>query len=329
MHGGRQRNRPRALTQPGAPLKIRRMPSILDASIARLGEIILGKEQQLRLALACLLARGHLLIEDLPGVGKTTMAHALARVLGLHYQRVQFTSDLLPTDILGVSIYNRDTADFRFHPGPVFANIVLADEINRATPKTQSALLEAMEEFQVTIEGESRALPEPFFVIATQNPLYQIGTFPLPESQLDRFLMCIELGYPGSAAERQLLQGEDRRDLLAGVASLVTTTQLLALQQQVHQVHAADALLDYLQALLAFSRQSPHFQHGLSPRAGLALLHSAKAWAFLHDRDLVLPEDLQTVLPPVVNHRLQPTASQDDVLSANTPAEVLLQAVPV
>jgi len=305
------------------------MPSILDASIVRLGEIILGKEQQLRLALACLLARGHLLIEDLPGVGKTTLAHALARVLGLHYQRVQFTSDLLPTDILGVSIYNRDTADFRFHPGPVFANIVLADEINRATPKTQSALLEAMEEYQVTIEGESRALPQPFFVIATQNPLYQIGTFPLPESQLDRFLMRIQLGYPDSAAERELLQGEDRRDLLAGVSPLVSTAQLLALQQQVNTVYVADALLDYLQALLAYSRQSPHFQHGLSPRAGLALLHSARAWAFLQHRDQVLPEDLQTVLPPVVNHRLLPTASPDEVQPADPPAELLLQAVPI
>jgi MoxR-like ATPase len=305
------------------------MPSTLDASIVRLGEIILGKEQQLRLALACLLARGHLLIEDLPGVGKTTLAHALARVLGLHYQRVQFTSDLLPTDILGVSIYNRDTADFRFHPGPVFANIVLADEINRATPKTQSALLEAMEECQVTIEGESRALPQPFFVIATQNPLYQIGTFPLPESQLDRFLMRVQLGYPDSAAERELLQGEDRRDLLAGVSPLVSTAQLLALQQQVNTVYVADALLDYLQALLAYSRQSPHFQHGLSPRAGLALLHSARAWACLQHRDQVLPEDLQTVLPPVVNHRLLPAASPDETLPADPPAELLLQAVPI
>jgi MoxR-like ATPase len=305
------------------------MPSILDASIARLGEIILGKEQQLRLALACLLARGHLLIEDLPGVGKTTLAHALARVLGLHYQRVQFTSDLLPTDILGVSIYNRDTADFRFHPGPVFANIVLADEINRATPKTQSALLEAMEEYQVTIEGESRALPQPFFVIATQNPLYQIGTFPLPESQLDRFLMCIELGYPDTAAERQLLQGEDRRDLLADVSPLVSTAQLLALQEQVNTVYVADALLDYLQALLAHSRQSSHFRHGLSPRAGLALLHTARAWAFLQNRDQVLPEDLQTVLPPVINHRLLPTASPDEARSADSPADLLLQAVPI
>jgi len=321
--------RRQALTQPDPPLKIRRMPSILDASIACLGEIILGKEPQLRLALACLLARGHLLIEDLPGVGKTTLAHTLARVLGLHYQRIQFTSDLLPTDILGVSIYNRDTADFRFHPGPVFANIVLADEINRATPKTQSALLEAMEEYQVTIEGESRALPQPFFVIATQNPRYQIGTFPLPESQLDRFLMCIELGYPDSAAERQLLQGADRRDLLAGFSPLLSGAQLLALQQQVHTVHAAAALLDYLQALLDFSRRSPHFQHGLSPRAGLALLHSARAWAFLQERDLVLPEDLQVVLPAVVNHRLLPAATPDDALSVNTPADLLLQAVPV
>jgi MoxR-like ATPase len=305
------------------------MPSLLDASIARLGEIILGKEPQLRLALACLLAGGHLLIEDLPGVGKTTLAHALARVLGLHYQRIQFTSDLLPSDILGVSIYNRETADFRFHPGPVFANIVLADEINRATPKTQSALLEAMEEYQVTIEGESRVLPQPFFVIATQNPLHQIGTFPLPESQLDRFLMRIELGYPDTMAERHLLQSEDRRDLLTAVSPLVSANQLRGLQQQVHAVHAADALLDYLQALLAFSRQSPHFQHGLSPRAGLALLHSARAWAFLQDRDLVLPEDLQAVLSAVVNHRLLPTAVPDDATAADAPAELLLQAVPV
>jgi MoxR-like ATPase len=228
-----------------------------------------------------------------------------------------------------VSIYNRDTADFRFHPGPVFANIVLADEINRATPKTQSALLEAMEEYQVTIDGESHPLPQPFFVIATQNPLYQIGTFPLPESQLDRFLMCIELGYPDASAERYLLQGKDRRELLAGMAPLVSAAHLLELQEQVNRVHVADALLDYLQALLAFSRRSPHFQHGLSPRAGLALLHSARAWAFLHERDLVLPEDLQTILPPVINHRLQPVAAPDDALSANTPAEVLLQAVPV
>ncbi|MDH3871584.1 MAG: MoxR family ATPase [Gammaproteobacteria bacterium] len=294
-----------------------------------MGDIILGKEQQLRLALACLLARGHLLIEDLPGVGKTTLAHTLASVLGLHYQRIQFTSDLLPSDILGVSIYNRDTADFQFHPGPVFSNIVLADEINRATPKAQSALLEAMEEHQITIEGETRALPQPFFVIATQNPLYQIGTFPLPESQLDRFLMCIELGYPDSRAERQLLQGDDRRKLLSEAEPAVSTGQLLELQQQVDGVHASDALLDYLQALLDFTRQSPQYRNGLSPRAGLALLHSARAWAFLSGRDLVLPEDVQTVLPVVVSHRLHPGDEHTGSLAGTEQARILLESVAV
>lgn len=294
-----------------------------------MGEIILGKEQQLRLALTCLLARGHLLIEDLPGVGKTTLAHALATVLGLHYQRIQFTSDLLPADILGVSIYNRDTSDFQFHPGPVFSHIVLADEINRATPKTQSALLEAMEEHQITIEGETRELPQPFLVIATQNPLYQIGTFPLPESQLDRFLMCIELGYPDADAERRLLQGDDRRNLLAGVQPVMSASELLKLQHQVDDIHAADALLDYLQALLEFSRLSPQYQNGLSPRAGLALLHSAKAWALLAGRDLVLPEDLQTVLPAVVGHRLQPAGDQTEPLTGNEGVRLLLESVPV
>ena len=300
------------------------MTPLLENIIARMGDIILGKEQQLRLALACLLARGHLLIEDLPGVGKTTLAHTLASVLGLHYQRIQFTSDLLPSDILGVSIYNRDTADFQFHPGPVFSNIVLADEINRATPKAQSALLEAMEEHQITIEGETRALPQPFFVIATQNPLYQIGTFPLPESQLDRFLMCIELGYPDSRAERQLLQGDDRRKLLSEAEPAVSTGQLLELQQQVDGVHASDALLDYLQALLDFTRQSPQYRNGLSPRAGLALLHSARAWAFLSGRDLVLPEDVQTVLPVVVSHRLHPGDEHTGSLAGTGQARILL-----
>ena len=303
--------------------------AILEDAIARMGEIILGKEQQLRLALTCLLARGHLLIEDLPGVGKTTLAHAIATVLGLHYQRIQFTSDLLPADILGVSIYNRETSDFQFHPGPVFSHIVLADEINRATPKTQSALLEAMEEHQITIEGETRELPQPFLVIATQNPLYQIGTFPLPESQLDRFLMCIELGYPDADAERRLLQGDDRRNLLAAVQPVMSASELLKLQHQVDDIHAADALLDYLQALLEFSRLSPHYQNGLSPRAGLALLHSAKAWALLAGRDLVLPEDLQTVLPAVVGHRLQPAGDQTEPLTDNEGVRLLLEAVPV
>jgi len=303
------------------------MNRLLDDIIARMGDIILGKEHQLRLALACLLARGHLLIEDLPGVGKTTLAHTLASVLGLQYQRIQFTSDLLPSDILGVSIYNRDTADFRFHQGPVFSNIVLADEINRATPKTQSALLEAMEEHQITVEGETRALPQPFFVIATQNPLFQIGTFPLPESQLDRFLMCIGLGYPDNRAERRLLQGDDRRKLLAETRPVVTTAQLLELQRQVDGVHAADALLDYLQALLDFTRQSPQYRNGLSPRAGLALLHSARAWAFLSGRDLVLPEDIQTVLPAVVSHRLQPGDEHSASLAGSEQARILLESV--
>lgn len=311
-----------AILQPG-------MNALLDGIVGRLGEIILGKEHQLRLALTCLLARGHLLIEDLPGVGKTTLAHSLATVLGLHYQRIQFTSDLLPADILGVSIYNRDTGEFQFHPGPVFSHIVLADEINRATPKTQSALLEAMEEHQITIEGETRELPQPFFVIATQNPLYQIGTFPLPESQLDRFLMCIELGYPDAGAERELLRGADRRTLLAGIEPLMSAGQLLELQHQVDSVHAADALLDYLQALLEFTRQSPRYQNGLSPRAGLGLLHSAKAWALLAGRDLVLPEDLQTVLPVVVGHRLQAAEDQTESLSGSERVRVLLESVPL
>ena len=285
----------------------------IDSALTRLGDIILGKDHQLQLAMACLLARGHLLIEDLPGVGKTTLAHALAGVLGLHYQRIQFTSDLLPADILGISIYSRDSGGFQFHPGPVFSNIVLADEINRATPKTQSALLEAMEERQVTVEGETRPLDEPFFVIATQNPAHQVGTFPLPESQLDRFLMRIELGYPDSAAERRLLAGDDRRTLLAGVKPVMTPGDLMELQARVDRVHTSDAILDYLQALLAFSRQASHWRSGLSPRAGLALLHCARAWAFLEGRDMVLPEDVQTVLPAVAGHRLQPAEDHSGV----------------
>jgi MoxR-like ATPase len=306
-----------------------RMNADIDEVITRVATIILGKQHQLRLALACLLARGHLLIEDLPGVGKTTLAHALATTLGLHYQRIQFTSDLLPADILGVSIYNRDSGGFQFHPGPVFSNIVLADEINRATPKTQSALLEAMEERQVTVEGETRRLPQPFFVIATQNPLHQIGTFPLPESQLDRFLMRIELGYPDDQAERILLQGEDRRKLLEGVAPALSPGRLLEVQSQVDSVHVSDALLDYLQALLGYSRRAPHYQNGLSPRAGLALLHSARAWAFLEGRDLVLPEDIQIVLPAVIGHRLQPATEHAEELSVMERMRLFLESVPV
>jgi len=305
------------------------MSADIDEVISRVATIILGKRHQLRLALACLLARGHLLIEDVPGVGKTTLAHALATILGLHYQRIQFTSDLLPADILGVSIYNRDSSGFQFHPGPVFSHIVLADEINRATPKTQSALLEAMEEQQVTVEGETRRLPKPFFVIATQNPLYQIGTFPLPESQLDRFLMRIELGYPDDQAERILLQGEDRRKLLDGITPALSAGRLLEVQAQVDGVYVSDALLDYLQALLGYSRRAPHYQNGLSPRAGLALLHSARAWAFLEGRDLVLPEDVQAVLQAVIGHRLQPATEHAEDLSVAERMRQFLESVPV
>src|SRR3954452_8017422 len=253
----------------------------IDRAIEAASGIILGKEQQVRLALACLLAGGHLLIEDLPGVGKTTLAHVLARTLGLQFQRIQFTSDMLPADIIGVSIYERETGGFKFHPGPIFAQVILADEVNRATPKTQSALLEAMEEHQVTAEGETRPLPEPFFVIATQNPSHQIGTFPLPESQLDRFLMRIELGYPDAIAERALLQGVDRRDLLPQLGAAMPPAELVELQGNAREVHASNALLDYLQALVDYSRKSPDYINGLSPRAALALLNAARAWAMM------------------------------------------------
>ncbi len=276
----------------------------LDNVVRQIGAVVLGKEHSTRLSLACLLARGHLLIEDIPGVGKTTLAHTLAHALGLGFQRIQFTSDLLPADILGVSVYDRDVAAFRFHPGPIFSELVLADEVNRATPKAQSALLEAMEEAQVTHEGETRPLPEAFFVIATQNPSHQIGTFPLPESQLDRFLMRVELGYPGAAAERTLLQGCDRRELISTLQPLLDVAQLLRLQHQVREIHASEALLDYLQALLDYSRNAPEFHSGLSPRAGLALLHSAQAWALMAGRAHLLPEDLQAILPAVTGHRL-------------------------
>lgn len=304
------------------------MKTLLDKTVQQAGAIILGKEHTIRLALACLMARGHLLIEDLPGVGKTTLAHVLAKILGLKFNRIQFTSDLLPADILGVSVYERDSASFKFHPGPIFAQVLLADEINRTTPKTQSALLEAMEEHQVTVEGETLALPEPFFVIATQNPMHLIGTFPLPESQLDRFMMCIEIGYPGPAAERALLKGQDRRTVLAAVEPCLTPAQLVEIQEAVRRVHISEALLDYLQALLEFSRRSSHYKTGLSPRAGLAALHSAQAWALLEGRDHVIPEDVQTVLPGVIGHRLRPSLEH----SGQAPAQwvrQLLDAVAI
>jgi MoxR-like ATPase len=302
----------------------------LAAVLARANEIILGKEAQIRMAMACILARGHLLIEDVPGVGKTTLSHVLASLLGLKYQRIQFTSDLLPADIVGVSIFDRETSTFRFHTGPIFSQVILADEINRASPKAQSALLEAMEEHQVTADGKTMALPTPFFVIATQNPSHQIGTFPLPESQLDRFLMRISLGYPDHAAERALLKGEDRREMVAKVTPLMTVPELEALQREVQAVHVSDALIDYVQALINHTRDSARFEMGLSPRAGLALLRAAQAWALLNGRKLTLPEDVQAVAPAVVGHRLRAVASGADGKGKATDAAAeLIRAVAI
>ncbi len=303
-------------------------PMLTTTLLREAAQIILGKDRQLRLALTCILARGHLLIEDVPGVGKTTLAHVMARLLGLDFQRIQFTSDLLPADIIGVSIYNRDSAGFQFHPGPIFHSFILADEINRATPKTQSALLEAMEENQVTTEGETRKLPQPFVVIATQNPTHQIGTFPLPESQLDRFMMRIELGYPDAQAERELLKGSDRRDMIASLQACLNGEVLRDLQTQVAQIHIADALLDYAQALIAHSRKPSLYVSGLSPRAGLALLRSAQAWALLDGRKNVIPEDLQAVMPAVIGHRLNRINDHGSAKSADVVRE-LIEAVAI
>ncbi len=299
----------------------------LAAILAKAGEIILGKTLEIRQAAACLLAGGHLLIEDLPGMGKTTLAHTLAHLLGLQFSRIQFTSDLLPADITGVSIYERDKGEFRFLPGPVFAQLVLADEINRATPKTQSALLEAMEERQVTAEGQTRPLPKPFFVIATQNPAHQIGTFPLPESQLDRFLMRIELGYPDRLAERALLAGGGQRNLVNQLRPMLDPQEIPRLQEEVAAVHAAPPLIDYVQALVEASRNSPTFQHGLSPRAGLALLAAARAWAWLDGRSMVLPDDVQAVLPAVARHRLR--SVQGGHLARNEDIATLIRGVAI
>lgn len=297
--------------------------------IRQAGGIILGKERQIRLALACLLARGHLLIEDLPGVGKTTLAHLLARLLGMQFRRIQFTSDMLPADIIGVSVFNRASGGFIFHPGPIFAQLVLADEVNRATPKTQSALLEAMEERQVTTEGATRALPEAFFVIATQNPSHQIGTFPLPESQLDRFLMRIMLGYPDRDAEHELLRGADRRDMIEGLEPCLSPEELQALQMAAARIHVSEALIDYVLALVAHTRVSPDYRVGLSPRAALALLAAARAWAMLEGRNHVLPEDVQAVLASVAAHRLQPAGDAVGYRSAEEIAAALIEAVPL
>ena len=299
----------------------------LESLVNQLNTVILGKSAQNHDCVTCLLACGHLLIEDVPGVGKTTLAHALARTFGLQFSRVQFTADLMPSDLSGVSIYERNKEAFVFHPGPLFAQVLLADEINRASPKTQSALLEAMEEKQVTIDGLTRPLPSPFFVIATQNPFDQIGTYALPESQLDRFLMRISLGYPDRSAERELLNGLDRRDLVESLPSLLTPAELHALQQQVLTVHATPPLLDYVQDLIAASRNGQWFVQGLSPRAGIAVLRAAKARALLCGRDYVAPDDVQAILPQTVAHRLTPVSQAGR--GASEQVRALLDAVPL
>jgi MoxR-like ATPase len=302
----------------------------LHAVASQVSQIIVGKDLQVRQSLTCLLAGGHLLLEDVPGVGKTTLSHALAQSLGLQFNRVQFTSDLLPADVAGISIYEREKAGFVFHPGPIFTQVLLADEINRATPKTQSGLLEAMEERQVSADGVTRALPTPFFVIATQNPTHQIGTFPLPESQLDRFLMCLSLGYPDAQAERALLMGEDRRAMLKEMRPAMTPAELAEAQQGLRQIHASPALIDYVQALAQASRQNGSFAEGLSPRAALALLQAARAWAALEGRNHVMPEDVQAMMVPVCAHRLRPVKSAHGVALASRDLVLQLQkSVPV
>jgi MoxR-like ATPase len=304
------------------------LQALIDTAVQEVGRILLGKEPQIRLALCCLFARGHLLIEDLPGMGKTTLSHALASVLGLSWKRVQFTSDLLPADILGVSVYDASDASFSFHPGPIFTQLLLADEINRATPRTQSALLEAMAEGQATVEGETRALPHPFFVVATQNPVSQSGTYPLPESQLDRFLMRLELGYPHPRAEREMFERRHSAALeIQNPRQCINMEQLEIIRRAVSKVHASDNLLDYLQRLVAHTRQSAEFEVGLSPRGALALLDCAKTWAAMHNRGHVVPEDVQLVLPVVAGHRLIP--SGDYAGDSDALVELLLRDVDV
>lgn len=303
----------------------RDLPARIDGVIAALETVIVGKTEQLRLSVACLLAGGHLLIEDLPGVGKTTLAHALARALGLTYQRIQFTSDMLPADVIGVSIYRRETGEFEFHKGPVFSQVVLADEINRATPKAQSALLEAMEEAQVTADGSTYSLPLPFFVIATRNPIHQVGTFPLPESQLDRFLMQIGLGYPEPEDERVLLAKGARRNLVEAIEPAMSSESLARIQESVPGIHVSEALLDYVQALIAHTRESGEFVTGLSPRGGIALIRAAQAWALMAGHGGVHPEDVRAVFPGVVAHRLERSSNE----APADPGLSVLAAVPV
>ena len=299
-----------------SPLRDETLQHRLDAALAQVNRVLLGKPHQVKLAFACLIAGGHLLLEDVPGVGKTTLAHALAATFALEFQRVQFTSDLLPSDIIGVSVYERENGKFRFHPGPIFTGLLLADEINRASPKTQSALLEAMAEAQVTVDGQTHALAQPFFVVATQNPLDLSGTFPLPDSQLDRFMLRLSLDYPDAAAERALLTGSDRRELLTQLSPQLDGAALLSLHQQSQTITASTALLDYLQALLAASRRHSEIRVGLSPRAGLALLSAARAWALLCGRSHVLPEDIQVLFVPLAAHRLLPTRGANGITLA-------------
>ena len=300
----------------------------LDAARKTLNGIILGKDTEVALALSCLLARGHLLIEDLPGLGKTTLAQSLARVLGLRFKRIQFTSDLLPADIVGVSVFRQQSGDFEFQPGPIFAELILADEVNRATPKAHSALLEAMEEHQVSVDGSTRELPEPFFVVATQNPADQIGTFPLPESQLDRFLMRIELGYPDESSERELITGRDRRQMLESSVAVANPAMLLALQKAVTGIRMNDPLVDYIQALVRFSRESPDIDVGLSPRGAQALAAAARAHAFVERHSGVFPDDVQAVFEAVVAHRLKPAANTG-FRSAREIARHVLESVAI
>ena len=308
------------------PMLLEAARAALQAALAQVNTLLLGKQREVRMAFVALLSDGHLLIEDLPGLGKTTLAHAMAATLGLVFQRVQFTADLLPSDVVGVSVFDAQAQRFQFHPGPIFAHVLLADEINRAPPRTQSALLEAMAEQQVTVDGITHALPAPFFVIATQNPLDLAGTYPLPDSQLDRFLLRLHLGYPDADAERALLAGTDRRELIAGVQPLLDVTQVIELRRQIAAVHASDALVDYVQRLLARSRQQPGVRTGLSPRAGLALLRAARAHAFLEDRAHVQPEDVQALFAAVAEHRL---VVDPDAGSAATLAQAILRAVAV
>jgi MoxR-like ATPase len=305
------------------PLRDEILHQRLESALAQVNQVLLGKPRQVKLAFAGLIAGGHLLLEDVPGVGKTTLARALAASFALEFQRVQFTSDLLPSDIIGVSVYERETGEFRFHPGPIFSGLLLADEINRATPKTQSALLEAMAENQVTVDGQTHTLPRPFFVVATQNPLDLAGTFPLPDSQLDRFMLRLSLDYPDAAAERALLNGDDRHDLLSRMTPQLDDAALIALNRQSQGITVSSALLDYLQALLTASRRHADIRTGLSPRAGLALLAASRAWALLSGRSHVLPEDIQALFVPLAAHRLVPArGASGDTLARTLLAEV-------